>query len=378
MLNPRDLLDFLIQNNINFYTGVPDSLLKEFNNTILEKIDKDKHIITANEGSSIALAAGYHLSTKQIPLVYLQNSGTGNIINPLMSLAHKNVYSIPMLIFIGWRGQPGKKDEPQHITQGKCMENLIKSLNIKYDILLNDINLAKEKIKKSITFISKNNCPFIFLVSKNTFSKSNTIYITQNNYEIHRNKALEIIMNNFKNEIFLSTTGKISRELMQLFDNNNLKKDNLFLNVGAMGHVSMISLGVAMNTNKKVLCIDGDGSVIMHMGNLTSVGTSKQKNLIHIVLNNAMHQSVGIQPTLGFDINLTKISKSCGYKFSKCVSNYNDLNYTMKEINEKNISGPIFIEIRINDKTNYYTELPRPKDTPNERKNKFITNILNN
>lgn len=378
MLNPKEFLDFLIKNNINFYTGVPDSLLKEFNNIILEKIDEKDHIITANEGSSIALATGYHLSTKQIPLVYLQNSGTGNIINPLMSLAHKNVYSIPMLIFIGWRGQPGKKDEPQHITQGECMENLIKSLNIKYDILPNNINSAKEKIKKSITFISKNNCPFIFLVSKNTFSKSNTIHITQNNYDIYRNQALEVIMNNFKNEIFLSTTGKISRELMQLFDNNNLKKDNLFLNVGAMGHVSMISLGVAMNTNKKVLCIDGDGSVIMHMGNLTSVGTSKQKNLIHIVLNNAMHQSVGIQPTVGFDINLTKISKSCGYNFSKCVTNYNDLNNIMRNINEKNISGPIFIEIRINGKTNYNTELPRPKDTPNERKNKFISYILNN
>ena len=190
-LNPNDFYNYLESKGINFFTGVPDSLLKELNNVILLKADKKNHIITANEGSAIAVATGYHFATKQIPLVYLQNSGTGNIINPLMSLASKDVYSIPMLIVIGWRGQPGVKDEPQHIAQGKSMIDLIKSLDVTYDILPTSENEANEVLDKSIQIIKEESRPHILLVRKNTFEKHSEKVSIENNYPIYRKEAIE-------------------------------------------------------------------------------------------------------------------------------------------------------------------------------------------
>lgn len=371
-IDPLELFNLLQNKNINFFTGVPDSLLKEFNNVILEKTNNKNHIVTANEGSAIALATGYYLSTNKIPLVYLQNSGIGNTINPLMSLASDEVYSIPIIIIVGWRGEPGIKDEPQHISQGKCMIKLIKSLNIPYEILPKNNEDVENIINKTLTSLESNKKPHIILVSKNTFSKYNSNIYIDNNYEIYRKDAINKLMEYFNDDIIISTTGKISRELMETFKDNNKKDDNLFLNVGAMGHVSMISLGVALNTDKRVICIDGDGSVIMHMGNLTSIGTSNLSNIIHIVLNNAMHESVGIQPTIAYDINLANIATNCGYKYSISITRYLELNTILKKINEENIIGPIFIEIRINNKTNYNTELSRPEQHPRDRKEQFM------
>jgi len=371
-INPLNFYNYLKSNSINFYTGVPDSLLKELNNVILLNTEKDKHIITANEGSAIALASGYHFATKEIPLVYLQNSGTGNIINPLMSLVSKDVYAIPMLIVIGWRGEPGEKDEPQHITQGSCMIDLIKSLNITFDILPMNEDEAKQIIDKSLKIIKETSSPHILLIKKNTFEKCAQEISISNDYPIYRKDAIEELLKYFNKDIILCTTGKASRELLESADNLNTSHDNIFLNVGAMGHVSMISYGIALNTNKKVLCIDGDGSVIMHMGNLTNTGTSKCKNLIHVVLNNGMHESVGVQPTNGFNVNLTNIAESCGYKYCKQICILDDIRITMEEIEHHNYTGPIFIEIMINNKVNYTHELSRPKNKPIERKNKFI------
>lgn len=376
-LNPLSFFNLLKNKNIEFFTGVPDSLLKEFNNVILNNTKKTEHIITANEGSAIALATGYHFSTRKIPLVYLQNSGTGNIINPLMSLVSKDVYSVPMLIVIGWRGEPGIKDEPQHLTQGTCMENLIKSLELTYDILPNDIKNVENIITKSLNTIKDNSSPHILLVKKNTFEKYEESITVLNQYTLYRKDAIETLINYFTNDIILCTTGKSSRELLESADNLNIKQDNIFLNVGAMGHVSMISYGIAINTKKNVLCIDGDGSVIMHMGNLTNIGTSKCNNIYHIVLNNGMHESVGIQPTKGFNIDFTTIAKGCGYSYSKKVKSINELKLAMSEIEYNKTKGPYFIEICITNKINYNHELSRPKDKPIERKIKFM-NFINN
>ncbi len=376
-INPINLYNYLRKNDIDFFTGVPDSLLKEFNNVILCNSEKKNHIITANEGSAIAIATGYHFATKHIPLVYLQNSGTGNIINPLMSLASKDVYSIPMLIVIGWRGEPGVKDEPQHVAQGKCMVDLIKSLNLSYDILPFDEIEANVTIDNALEQIKNESKPHVILVRKNTFSK----YLNQidiiNNYKIYRKEAIEFLIKYFKESIILSTTGKISRELLESADEIGLSHDNIFLNVGAMGHVSMIALGIALNTNKKVVCIDGDGSAIMHMGNLTNIGNSDCKNLIHIVLNNGMHESVGIQPTNAFNIDLVNIAKSSGYSYCKTISEKEEISTTLDYVVESNFDGPIFIEIRISNKVNYTHELSRPKNTPIDRKIKFMDFINN-
>jgi phosphonopyruvate decarboxylase len=371
-LDPFIFYEFLNENNINFFTGVPDSLLKEFNNVILEKTNSKNHFITSNEGSSIGLASGYYLSTNKIPLVYLQNSGIGNTINPLMSLASDEVYSIPMLIIVGWRGEPGISDEPQHISQGKCMINLIESLNIPYEIMPKNNDDMRITLNKTLKSLSINKKPHIILVSKNTFSTYKSSIIIENNNEIYRKDAINLLVKYFNNDIILSTTGKISRELMECFKDNNKSDDNLFLNVGAMGHVSMISLGVALQTDKRVVCIDGDGSVIMHMGNLTSVGTSNLSNIIHIVLNNGMHESVGIQPTVAFNISLSKIADSCGYKFNKSITTYDELNNILNKLTSDNILGPVFIEIIINNKTNYNSELSRPEQHPRDRKEKFM------
>jgi len=375
-LNPNNFYNNLKSKGINFFTGVPDSLLKEFNNVILLNSEKKNHIITANEGSAISIATGYHFATKQIPLVYLQNSGTGNIINPLMSLASKDVYSIPMLIVIGWRGEPGVKDEPQHIAQGKCMIDLIKSLDVTFDILPNSENEANEILNKSIQMIKKESRPHILLVRKNTFEKHSEKVSIINNYSIYRKEAIEKLLNIFNKNIILSTTGKISRELLESADEIGMNHDNIFLNVGAMGHVSMISLGIALNTNKKVLCIDGDGSIIMHMGNLTSIGTSNCGNLIHVVLNNGMHESVGVQPTTAFDVNLSKVAESCGYSYCKKISKLEDLESELAKLVTSDFDKPVFLEVLINNKVNYTHELSRPKKSPIERKEKFI-NFIN-
>ena len=294
-----------------------------------------------------------------------------------MSLASKDVYSIPMLIVIGWRGEPGVKDEPQHVAQGKCMVDLIKSLNLSYDILPFDEIEANVTIDNALEQIKNESKPHVILVRKNTFSK----YLNQidiiNNYKIYRKEAIEFLIKYFKESIILSTTGKISRELLESADEIGLSHDNIFLNVGAMGHVSMIALGIALNTNKKVVCIDGDGSAIMHMGNLTNIGNSDCKNLIHIVLNNGMHESVGIQPTNAFNIDLVNIAKSSGYSYCKTISEKEEISTTLDYVVESNFDGPIFIEIRISNKVNYTHELSRPKNTPIDRKIKFMDFINN-
>ena len=367
-----EFYNYLLSHKITFFTGVPDSLLKEFNNVIQKNTEPQNHHITANEGSAIALATGYNLATKNIPLVYLQNSGFGNMINPLMSLASDKVYSIPMLIIVGWRGEPGIKDEPQHLSQGECMVDLINSLKIPFNILSNNIDDSKKIIDSTIESIKLTSKPHIILVKKNTFQKySNKIDII-NNYPIYRKEAIEHVVNFFNKDIILSTTGKISRELLETINEKKLSQDNIFLNVGAMGHVSMISLGIAMNTKKRVICLDGDGSVLMHMGNLTNIGTSNCSNLIHIVLNNGMHESVGIQPTKGFDINISEIARKCGYSDPIIIDKEDQISNIFNYISSNKLVGPILVEIRINNKVNYSHELARPKDLPIERKNNFI------
>lgn len=289
-----------------------------------------------------------------------------------MSLVSKDVYAVPMLIVIGWRGEPGVKDEPQHVTQGACMEDLLKSLNVTYDILPSNLEETKNVIDRSLDTIKTTSSPHVILVKKNTFDKFTETVEIVTKYEYFRKDAIECLIKHFKDAVILCTTGKSSRELLESADNMGISQDNIFLNVGAMGHVSMIAQGIALNTSKKVLCIDGDGSCIMHMGNLSSIGSLKSNNMYHIVLNNGMHESVGIQPTRGFDINFVEVAKACGYNYAKRVSSNDDIQTCIDEIYHYNIKGPYFIEVRISNKVNYTHELSRPKNKPIDRKEKFI------
>ena len=270
MINVINFINFLKNQGIDYYTGVPDSLMKNF----CDYINSNKeinNIVNHNEGGAIAFAAGNYLTNKKPCLVYLQNSGQGNCINPLISLTHPKVYSIPMLLLIGWRGEPEIKDEPQHMKQGEITEELLQLCDIPFEIL--DIENWKSQIEKANNFMIENKSPFAILVKKNTFEKTNIVK-KENNFNLVRENVLKkIIQNTNDDQIIFSTTGKISREIYEVRKELNKESDLDFYNVGAMGHVSQIALGASFKTNKKILCIDGDGSLIMHMGTLATIGS---------------------------------------------------------------------------------------------------------
>jgi phosphonopyruvate decarboxylase len=370
MLNCKEFFDLLHGEGIDFFSGVPDSLLKFFNSYILDNVDQNQHIIAANEGNAIALASGYYLATTKIGLVYMQNSGLGNAINPLVSLSDKEVYGIPVLLLIGWRGEPGLKDEPQHQKQGKITLKLLETLDIPYEILTKDIEDTKMKLSYAIKYMNKFNAPFALVVKKGTFEKYEQINESQQNYELSREKAINLIIDNIdEQDIVVSTTGMISRELFESRIQKNQRHETDFLTVGSMGHASQIALGIAIsNPKKQVFCLDGDGSVIMHMGSLGIIGSKQMKNFKHIILNNESHDSVGGQPTVGNIINFVSLAKSCKYKNSFKVSTEIELKKEILKL--KSEDGPILLEIMVN--RGNRKELGRPTKTPKENMDLFM------
>ena len=376
MIEPEVFFKILKKNNINFYCGVPDSLLKNFCEYVKDNCSKNEHIISANEGNAIGIAAGKNISSGERTAVYLQNSGLGNIVNPIMSLCHKEVYGIPLILIIGWRGEPGLKDEPQHNTQGS---KTIDFLNI-MDIPFIELNKENEEYEKELnSFFKKNlshNHPIAILVRKNTFckysSKSN-LSKDSNLSDMTRGMALKIILENSpKNNLYIATTGKLGRELYQIRDKNNQSHKNDFLNIGSMGHVSSIALGIALGKkNSKTICLDGDGSLLMHMGSMAIIGDLNINNFGHIVFNNGRHDSVGGQPTVALKIDIPTIAKSLNYKWSKRVSSKKNLIEILKEV--KDLNGPWLLEILI--KPGDIENLGRPKLSPSDSLKNFKNNF---
>ena len=375
MINTEDFYRFLVRNHIDFFTGVPDSLLESICHCIHTNTDSNKHIIAANEGNAIALAVGYYLSSKKTPFVYMQNSGFGNAINPLLSLASGDVYSIPMIIFVGWRGEPGSKDEPQHKLQGQIMSDLLRACRIKNDVLPQNIKDAQDKIIKAIDIVKSNLEPFVFLVKKDTFTHYSSILRRDNIYSLSRQDAIKIICNQLSDDdIVLGSTGKISREIYQhrvkLYHSSKMD----WLNVGAMGHVSQIALLVAMNNpSRRVICLDGDGSILMHLGGLSILASKKTKNLKHFVLNNGCHESVGGQPTVGFDIDIVSLSKSVGYEFSQRLSSEKEVLLHINDILNNDLLS--LTEVRVANQSN--KNLMRPNNDFMKHRNSFINYNLN-
>ena len=371
MLNCESFYNLLVNNNINFFTGVPDSLLKNILCFINEKESTEKHIIAANEGNAIALSTGYYLSTGNPGLVYMQNSGIGNAINPLVSLADNDVYSIPMLLLIGWRGEPGTKDEPQHIKQGKISEDLLKTLDIPFSILPDSLENAEKTIKDAISYINEESAPYALLVRKNTFEEYKSSCSDNNSSTLmNREDAIKLIINQLSDsDIVVSTTGKTSREVFEYREELSQDHNKDFLTVGSMGHCSQIALGIALSKpERKVYCLDGDGAFIMHMGSAAIVGTSKTENFVHIVLNNGAHDSVGGQETAGFKINIAEIAKNCGYGAVFEAKNKNEVTQCLESI--KSIQCPILLEIKVNKGSRQ--NLGRPTTTPIENKKSFM------
>lgn len=366
MIRPSYFYDLLIKNGTDFFAGVPDSLLKNFCAYVTDNAPSEKHIISANEGSATALACGYHMATGKIPMIYMQNSGEGNMVNPMLSLADRDVYSIPMLIVIGWRGEPGVHDEPQHVKQGKVTCELLDAMKIPYEVLSENEAELPGQFEKAYKYIKENNAQYAFVIRKNTFDEYKLVNNIPVEGKMSREEAIEKIMLSADDKTaFVSTTGMASRELYELRDKHNQAHDRDFLTVGGMGHCSQIALAIAMNkADRQVYCIDGDGASIMQMGGMATIGTRNPSNMVHFVMNNGAHDSVGGQPTVGRQIDLCAIAVGCGYENVVKVETPEELDAVLHDDETK--SKLTFVEVLVTKGAR--KDLGRPKSTPVQNK----------
>lgn len=355
----------------DFYTGVPDSLLKPLCNYLMDTygIDSKHHIIAANEGNCTALAAGYHLATGKVPVVYMQNSGEGNIINPLASLLNDKVYAIPMIFIVGWRGEPGVHDEPQHVYQGEVTVKLLEDMDVSTYVLTKETTEVelKEQMQRFRDVLATGK-DVAFVVKKGALSFEKTVNYV-NEYPMLREEIIEHIVTVSGEDPIVSTTGKASRELFEIRQRNGESHAYDFLTVGSMGHASSIALGVALQkTDKKIWCIDGDGAMLMHMGALAVIGANCPSNLIHIVINNGSHETVGGLPTVAEKLNLVKMAEACGYPHAVCVSEIEQLDKELQEAKRRKELSFIEIKCAIGARE----DLGRPTTTALENKEKFM------
>lgn len=375
MISSKFFIDSLCSMHMDFFTGVPDSLLKNVCAYITDHFVTERNVIAANEGAAVGLAAGYYLATKKIPVVYMQNSGLGNAVNPLMSLTDKEVYNIPLLLLVGWRGEPGVKDEPQHIKQGKVTLPLLEAMGIKYAIMSQNETEFLSQLNYANFYMNETHEPFAFVIPKGTFEE----YKLQQDGEVilplKREAAIQLIASSLsKEDIIVSTTGMISRELFEYRTSAFMEHEKDFLTVGSMGHASQIALGIALEKKKcKVFCFDGDGSTLMHMGSLAIIGSLHPDNYVHVIFNNGAHDSVGGQPTVAFNIDLCKIAQACGYEAALSVSDSDSLCEALKRITY--MHGPILLEVKV--RKGARKDLGRPTTTPLQNKDTFML-FLNN
>ena len=373
MIKGKELLNILMKNNFRFIAGVPCSILKDFLTAIDKNKNKIKHIISTNEGEAMGIAAGYYLSTSKIPVVYMQNSGLGDALDPLTSLFNKEVYNIPVLLFISWRGEPGKKDATQHIKMGRVTLKLLEILNIPYAILpAHKIELGKE-IQKAKTYFRENKLPYAIIIRKGTISPSR-IEKEKNNYSLSREEAVRIVIDNLRGEeVVIATTGKMSRELFECrkADKQGTGKD--FYNLGSMGCAASIALGIALQKpKKKIFVFDGDGAVLMKMGALATIGHYLPKNFYHIIFDNEAHDSTGGQPTVSNTVNFGRVAKSCGYRNSRIAASERQLKKRL--INMKNTNGPAILLVKV--RKGARQDLGRPTTTPDENKKALMDFLL--
>ena len=355
MIKVSSLINLLKKNGSTFFTGVPDSVLKELSKS-LEKNNKKNHIISTNEGSAIGLGIGYYLSTKKIPIIYMQNSGLSNALNPLISIAHKKVYSVPLILIIGWRGSPKLKDEPQHNVKGKITQKILKLLNIKYSIIRNNSDLVK--FNRLIKLAKKTKSVVACLIEQGTLEKTKS-HSKKDYFKLDKELFLKTLLENinYKTKI-ISSTGYNSRELMYLRQKYKIKKSKDFYMVGGMGHTTAVALGYSLNSRNTTICLDGDGSLLMHLGSLKTAGTFARKNFKYILLNNNSHDSVGGQNTYAADIDFERLSKSIGFKKFYSIKNNKDLKRNIKKfLSTNNLS---FLEVKVTNSK--IKNLPRPQN----------------
>lgn len=355
----------------DFYTGVPDSQLKALCNYLMATygIDPKHHIIAANEGNCTALAAGYHLATGKVPVVYMQNSGEGNIINPVASLLNDKVYAIPVVFIVGWRGEPGIHDEPQHIYQGEVTVKLLENMDIATFVIskeTTEVELAA-KMDEFRTILTAGK-DVAFVIRKDALTDAPKVDYKNDNTMV-REEIIQHIVKASGEDPIISTTGKASRELFETRVANGQSHKYDFLTVGSMGHSSSIAFGVASNKpDQRIWCVDGDGAVLMHMGSMAVIGANKPKNLIHVVINNGAHETVGGMPTVAGSINLVAIAKACGYPNAVCVDNFDDLDKELKAARSRYELSLIEVKCSIGARD----DLGRPTTTALENKQNFM------
>ena len=375
MIRPEFFIEKLRENGIDCFAGVPDSLLKSICAYITDHCDAEHNIIAANEGAAVGIAAGHYLATGQPACVYMQNSGEGNIINPLASLTDPEVYNIPVLLLIGWRGRPGVHDEPQHIKQGKVTTGLLNTMGINFDVLSKEEDKAEKQIVKAIDALGRKEV-YALVIEMDTFENYKLVNNQSPiNLNLSREEAIQTVAAALgEKDCIVSTTGMISRELFEYRTAMNQGHKRDFLTVGSMGHASQIALGIAMaKPDRKVWCFDGDGAAIMHMGSMAIVANKAPKNYVHVVFNNGAHDSVGGQPTVGLKIDLPAVAKAVGYLHTYSVSTKEELEKLLDSsfLHQPSCDGPIFLEVKV--KKGNRKDLGRPTTTPIQNKEDLMS-----
>lgn len=370
MLPPSDFFSLCKAEGIRFYTGVPDSLLKDFCAYASDNLPPQSHVIAANEGGAVALATGHYLATGSPAVVYLQNSGQGNAINPLLSIAAQEVYGIPMLLLVGWRGEPGVHDEPQHVKQGEVTGAVFTAMGVPHEVLAEDVAGAAAQVARLLALAREQSRVVALLVRAGTFAKYSLKTKLPATYSLSREAVVGAIAAAVSHDTaIVATTGHISRELYETRARRQEGNERDFLTVGAMGHASQIALGIALaKPATPVVCIDGDGAMLMHMGNAGIVGQSGCANFRHVVLNNGAHGSVGGQPTVAFGVSLAAVAKAAGYRYTRSVSTEAELQEALQELCTG--AGPSFLEVRVSPAAR--SDLGRPKSSPADNKRSFM------
>ncbi len=369
MLAPKDFYDALTAAGVSLFAGVPDSLLKDFCAYVTDHTPSERNIITANEGNAVGLAMGHFLATGKPALVYMQNSGLGNTVNPLTSLADPAVYGIPMLLVVGWRGRPDEKDEPQHVQMGRVTLETLAAIGVPSTVLPDSLDEAKAALAAALADATKRGAPHALVIKKGTFDAYKLQKGDAHPYEMTREQAIERFVAALpKNAATVATTGMPSRELFEVRERRGEPHASDMLTVGGMGHASLIALGAALELPARpVYCLDGDGAVLMHMGALATIAQTHPKNFKHVVLNNGAHDSVGGQPTVAFAVDLCAVARACGYLKATCVSTPAELDAALADLASSD--GPALVEVRV--KKGSRKDLGRPTQTPQQLKHDF-------
>lgn len=347
MVDQKQLFDALQTIGVDFYTGVPDSLLNDFCLYMTNNMNGHQHVMAANEGNAIAIAAGHYMATGKLPLVYMQNSGIGNATNPLLSLTHDFVYGIPMLLVIGWRGDPAISDHAQHKKQGELTPVLMKDMDIPFEILDDDATVI-EKFRWAADKAREISSPVALIAKKAILTQKEKKQQYPESNLMNREEAISAVMDVFgEDAIYLGTTGRATREVHEQLKQHGIGAGHEWQNVGSMGHVSSVGLGIALACpNKRVVVFDGDAAAVMHMGALATNCRYKAGNMIHIVLNNGVNESVGGQPSAGYVVNLTGVASACGYgNIGHAVETRDELQQVLKTLTDGD--EPTFIDVHV-------------------------------